>query len=163
MDTIHQPLDFYCQNIYNGKKVSMGADGKPQIVERPFGHAVNSLGWPCTPECLRWGPKFLHERYKLPIYISENGMSAHDCVSLDGKVHDPNRIDFMHRYLLELEKATEDGAQIGGYFAWSLMDNFEWTYGYTSRFGLVYVDYQTQERIIKDSGYWYKKWIEEHS
>ena len=66
-------------------------------------------------------------------------------------------------YLLELEKATDDGTQIDGYFAWSLMDNFEWAYGLTPRFGLIYVDYQTQERIIKDSGYWYKKWIEEHS
>lgn len=163
MQLIHQPLDFYCQNIYNGKSVAMGADGKPVIVERPMGHAVNSLGWPSTPRCLHWGPKFLYERYGLPIYISENGMSAHDEVSLDGKVHDPNRIDFLNRYLLELEKATDDGVQIGGYFAWSLLDNFEWAYGYTPRFGLIYVDYETQERIIKDSGYWYKKWIEEHS
>lgn len=163
MELIHQPLDFYCQNIYNGKMVAMGADGKPQIVERPVGLAVNSLGWSITPECLRWGPRFLYERYGLPVYISENGMSAHDEVSFDGKVHDPNRIDFYHRYLLELEKATEDGAAIGGYFAWSLMDNFEWSYGYTPRFGMIYVNYQTQERIIKDSGYWYKKWIEEHS
>ena len=64
--------------------------------------------------------------------------------------------------LLELEKATDDGVDIGGYFLWSLMDNFEWSEGYNSRFGIVYVDYATQQRIIKDSGYWYKNWIEEH-
>ena len=61
------------------------------------------------------------------------------------------------------EKAVDDGADIRGYFYWSFMDNFEWTYGYTGRFGLVYVNFQTQERILKDSAYWYKNWIEEHS
>ena len=90
-------------------------------------------------------------------------MSAHDAVSLDGKVHDPNRIDFLNRYLLELEKAAKDGADIGGYFLWSFLDNFEWSHGYTERFGIVYVDYSTQERIPKDSAYWYKRWIEEHN
>ena len=89
-------------------------------------------------------------------------MCAHDWVSLDGKIHDPNRIDFLNRYLNELEKATDDGVNVGGYFLWSFMDNFEWGYGYSSRFGIVYVDYPTQERIIKDSGYWYKNWINEH-
>lgn len=127
-----------------------------------MGHTINAQGWPVTPECLHWGPKFLYERYGLPIYITENGMSCHDAVSLDGKVHDPNRIDFVHRYLLELEKAIDDGVDVAGYFYWSLMDNFEWTYGYGPRFGMIYVDYPTQKRIIKDSGYWYKKWIEEH-
>jgi beta-glucosidase len=65
--------------------------------------------------------------------------------------------------LLELEKATEDGAEIGGYFQWSFMDNFEWCHGYMPRFGLVYVDYKTQKRIPQDSAYWYKRWIEDHS
>ncbi len=162
MKLINQPIDFYCQNIYNGKSIIMGADGNPQVQERPLGSPRNDLGWPITPECLQWGPRFLYERYGLPIYISENGMSAHDEISMDGKVHDPNRIDFLHRYLLELEKATDAGAEIGGYFAWSLMDNFEWTNGYNSRFGLIFVNYETQERIIKDSGYWYKQWIEKH-
>ena len=162
MALINQPIDFYAQNIYNGKSIIMGADGKPEECVRPRGFPINVQGWPVTPECLHWGPKFLYERYRLPIYITENGMSCHDVVSLDGHVHDPNRIDFINRYLLELEKATDDGAEIAGYFYWSLMDNFEWTYGYGPRFGLIYVDYPTQNRIIKDSGYWYKKWIEEH-
>ena len=163
MELISQPIDFYCQNIYHGHEVEAGPDGKPVQTQRPFGAALNAMAWPVTPECLHWGPRFLYERYQLPFYISENGMSCHDTVSLDGKVHDPNRIDFMQRYLQEYEKATEDGADIRGYFYWSLMDNFEWTYGYMGRFGLIYVDYQTQERILKDSAYWYKSWIEEHS
>jgi len=113
-----------------------------------------------TPECLYWGAKFLCERYQKPLYITENGMSCHDWVSLDGKVHDPNRIDFLDRYLSQLMKASEEGVDIAGYFQWSFMDNFEWGDGYTERFGLVYVDYETQERIPKDSAYWYKTVIE---
>ena len=96
--------------------------------------------------------------YKTPIYITENGMSCHDVVSLDGKVHDPNRIDFLARYLDELKKAATV-ADIRGYFQWSLMDNFEWSKGYSERFGLIYIDYQTQQRILKDSAYWYKDYI----
>ena len=163
MALISQPIDFYGQNIYNGKIVRANEQGEPEFVDRKPGYAVTSLGWPVTPEALRWGPRFLYERYGKPIFITENGMSAHDTVSLDGEVHDPNRIDFLHRYLLELEKATEDGAEIGGYFQWSFMDNFEWCHGYMPRFGLVYVDYETQKRIPKDSAYWYKQWIEDHS
>lgn len=163
MELIHQPIDFYCQNIYNGHEIAASPEGMPVETQRPFGYPMNALAWPVTPECLRWGPRFLYERYGLPIYITENGMAAHDEVSLDGKVHDPNRVDFLHRYLLELEKATDDGTKIGGYFAWSFMDNFEWTNGYNGRFGLIYVDFETQERIMKDSAYWYKNWIEEHS
>ena len=88
-------------------------------------------------------------------------MSARDVVFLDGKVHDPDRIDFLSRYIIELEKATDAGADIGGYFLWSLLDNIEWRNGYDQRFGLVYVDYKTQERIPKDSAYWYKNHIEQ--
>ena len=87
-------------------------------------------------------------------------MSCHDVVSLDGKVHDPNRIDFLHRYLLELKKAIDEGVNVSGYFEWTFLDNFEWTCGYNDRFGLVYVDYETQERIPKDSAKWYKEVME---
>ena len=163
MKLISQPLDFYAQNLYNGKEVKAGNDGKPEYVERYAGFPKTGNGWPITPECMRWVPRFLYERYKLPIYISENGTSMPDIVSLDGKIHDPNRVDFLNRYLLELEKATDDGVEIDGYFLWTLLDNFEWRYGYTSRFGIVFVDFNTQERIPKDSAYWYKEWIEEHS
>ena len=100
------------------------------------------------------------ERYHLPLLITENGLSCHDTVSLDGKVHDPNRIDFMHRYLKAMERAIDDGVPVKGYFAWSYFDNFEWHNGYTERFGLTYVDYQTQQRVLKDSAYWYKQVME---
>jgi beta-glucosidase len=162
MKLISQPLDFYAQNIYNGIAVSRGKDGQVEFEERYAGFPRTAINWPVTPEALYWGPKFLYERYNLPIYITENGMSAHDSVSLDGKVHDPNRIDFLERYLRALEKSANDGTDIGGYFLWSFLDNYEWARGYTERFGIVFVDYETQKRIPKDSAYWYKEWIEKH-
>lgn len=163
MKLISQPIDFYAQNIYNGGEIRCGANGNPEWVAREPGFPKTAIQWPVTPQSLRWGPRFLYERYKLPIVITENGMSAHDVVSLDGKIHDPNRIDFLNRYLLELEKATDDGVDVDGYFLWSFLDNYEWHSGYTERFGAVYVDYKTQQRIPKDSALWYKNWIQQHS
>lgn len=95
--------------------------------------------------------------------MTENGLSCNDKVYLDGKVHDPERIDFLHRYLIEMEKAVQEDIPILGYFQWSLTDNFEWHSGYSERFGLVYVDYPTQKRIIKDSAYWYSDFITDKS
>ena len=103
--------------------------------------------------------KYVYDRYKKPIYISENGMSNADIVSLDGKCHDPQRIDFTSRYLSNLKKAIDSGADVKGYFHWSLLDNFEWGHGYKERFGLIHVDYKTQKRTPKDSYYWYKDFI----
>lgn len=160
MALISQPLDFLGQNIYNGGEVCMNAEGKPEFVDRKQGYALTALKWPVTPKSLYWGPRFLYERYQIPIMITENGLSCHDMVSLDGKVHDPNRIDFLQRYLRELRRASADGVDVMGYLAWSFMDNFEWHSGYAERFGLVYVDYETQERIVKDSGHWYKTIID---
>lgn len=130
-------------------------------LERYDGFPKTAIDWPVTPEVLYWGPKFLYERYQKPIYITENGMSCHDVVSLDGKVHDPNRIDFLARYLHELKRAAEE-IDLRGYFQWSLMDNFEWAKGYSERFGLVYVDFRTQKRILKDSAYWYRDMIQDN-
>lgn len=159
MKLISEPIDVYGQNIYNGRCVRMGTDGRPEEVKRYGGFPKTAMDWPVTPECLYWGPKFLYERYKKPIYITENGLSCHDVVSLDGKVHDPNRIDFLARYLGQLKRAAEE-TDLRGYFQWSLMDNFEWAKGYSERFGLIYVDYRTQERIPKDSAYWYRDVIQ---
>lgn len=158
MRLISEPIDVYGQNIYNGRCIRMGADGKPEDVKRYDGFPKTAIDWPVTPECLYWGPKFLYERYQKPIYITENGLSCHDVISLDGKVHDPNRIDFLARYLKELKKAAGE-IDLRGYFQWSLMDNFEWAKGYSERFGLVYVDYRDQKRILKDSAYWYENLI----
>ena len=156
---ISQPLDFYAQNIYNAVEIRADEQGDPVRVKRYDGFPKTAIQWPVTPECLYWAPKFLYERYRKPIYITENGMSSHDWVSVDGHVHDSMRIDFMRRYLAELERAYDDGVDIAGYFAWSFMDNFEWAYGYSERFGLVFVDYRTQERIPKDSAYFYRDFI----
>lgn len=154
-------LDFYGQNIYQGDRICAADNTKGFArVKHAIGIAKTGLQWPITPECLYWGPKFLYERYQTPILITENGLSCHDAVSLDGKVHDPNRENYIHRYLRALYRAAEEGADIAGYFYWSFMDNFEWAEGYKERFGLVYVDYSNQERIVKDSAYWYQKVIQ---
>ena len=159
MKIISQPLDFLGQNIYNGQAIRADGRGGYETVRRKAGYAFTGVKWPITPKSLYWGPKFLAERYKKPIYITENGLSCPDVVSLDGKVHDPDRIDFLHRYLLELRRAAEDGVDIRGYFHWCVTDNFEWARGFTERFGMVYCDFETQERILKDSALWYRETI----
>ena len=160
MELIHQPIDFMGQNIYNGYPVRAGADGEPEFVSREPGFAKTAANWPVTPGALYWGVRFLSERYHLPLYITENGMSCHDNVSRDGRVHDPNRIQFLDEYLSALSRANDDGADVRGYFLWTFLDNFEWDKGYNERFGIVYVDFATQKRIVKDSAYWYQKVIE---
>jgi beta-glucosidase len=160
MKTIFQPVDFLGLNIYHGSRARMGQNGKPEMVRKNEGCDQTAFKWQVTPEALYWGPKFFYERYQKPIVITENGLSNVDWVSLDGKVHDPQRIDFLNRYLREYKRAAQDGVDAKGYFCWSLMDNFEWAEGYNERFGLIHVNYQTQKRTIKDSGYWYKNVIE---
>jgi beta-glucosidase len=161
MATIRQPLDFLGVNIYEGQPVRAASTGQGwENAPRAVGHPLTAFRWPVEPESLYWGPRFMHERYRLPIYITENGLSSMDWPSIDGKVHDPQRIDFTRRYLLALRRACDDGVHVAGYFHWSLLDNFEWAAGYRERFGLVYVDYPTQKRTPKDSAYWYGKVIE---
>ena len=160
MELIAQPIDFMGQNVYNGYMVCAGADGEPEFVKREPGYAKTACDWPVTPECLYWGPKFLYERYGMPLFITENGMSCHDMVSADGRVHDPNRIEFLDRYLGQVQRALDEGVDLRGYFVWTFLDNFEWEKGYNERFGMVYVDFQTQRRIVKDSAYWYRKVME---
>lgn len=155
-ELISQPLDFMGQNIYNGYMVRQGQGGKIEFVDRPAGFPKTAANWPVTPDCLYWGIKFLYERYHMPIYLTENGMSCHDMVSADGRVHDPNRQEFLDRYLSALQKASEEGADVRGYFLWTFLDNFEWDKGYTERFGIVHVDFATQKRIVKDSAFWYR-------
>ncbi len=157
---ISEPIDFYGQNIYNGCEIKSDGNGGYEYVKRKIGFANTALKWPVTPDALYWGPKFLYERYNKPIYITENGLSCADVVSVDGKVHDPARIDFLHRYLREYRRAAEDGVDARGYFHWCVTDTFEWHTGYTDRFGMVYCDFETQQRILKDSAYWYAKTIQ---
>jgi beta-glucosidase len=159
METISQPIDFYGANIYSGTYYRAGANDEPERVPHASHTALSAFKWPVVPESLRWGPRFLHERYKLPVIVTENGISLADWVSLDGQVHDPQRIDFLHRYLAGLQHGIADGADVRGYFQWSILDNFEWAEGYKQRFGLVHVDYQTQRRTLKDSASWYRNCI----
>jgi beta-glucosidase len=156
MALMRQPLDFYGLNIYSCGRVRAGKNGRPETVPNPPGTPTTSFRWPITPECLYWGSKLVNERYRLPIVITENGMSNLDWVMSDGKVHDPQRIDYTRRHLIELHRAIADGVDVRGYFHWSIMDNFEWAEGYRERFGLVHVDYATLERTPKESAYWYR-------
>ena len=159
MALISEPLDFYGFNVYTAATPhDKPKDGYDEYAWQGSPRTAN--GWNVTPEVLYWAPRFMYERYHKPIIITENGMSGLDWVSLDGGVHDMQRVDFLHRYLRELKRAAEDGVPVLGYTVWSVMDNMEWNQGYDDRFGLIYIDYRTQERTIKDSGYWYKRVIE---
>ena len=156
MALISQPIDFFGVNIYFGFKVAADTNGMPTVLPVTTAAPLTAYDWPVTPEALYWGPRFFYERYKKPIYIMENGLSLRDWVALDGKVHDPQRVDFLTRYLRQLGRACAENIPVKGYFHWSLMDNFEWSDGYKQRFGLVHVDYDTQIRTWKDSAFWYQ-------
>ena len=157
METISQPLDFLAR-IFTTDMLSAPTEGWIRVCAAETGLSVYRSQMARDPQ-VSLLPKFLAERYKSPIFITENGVSCPDVVSLDGKVHDPDRIDFLHRYLLELRRAADDGVDIRGYLHWCVTDNFEWAKGFTERFGLIYCDFETQERILKDSAYWFRETI----
>jgi len=159
MELICQPIDQYGCNIYTGEICRSDAEGLPEKIGAPRGWPETHFHWKVLPEVLYWAPKFLHERYGLPVVITENGLSCADWVGLDGRVRDAARIDYLTRYLRELHRAASEGVPIDGYFVWSLMDNFEWAEGYRHRFGLIHVDYGTQRRTLKDSAQWYAEVI----
>ncbi len=154
---ICQKLDFLAVNVYT--PLNSGTWGGDSDLNHPGAHR-NSMGWLVDERVMYYTLKFTYERYGLPILISENGMADNDFPSKDGQVHDPQRIAFMERYLTSMHKAMAEGVPVLGYQYWSIMDNFEWAEGYDPRFGLIYVDYETKKRTIKDSGYFYKKVIE---
>jgi len=185
---IHQPLDFIGFNCYSGIRVrAMSSDSEtgitgggtlgsslagggnavantPEDLPYPQEHPTGQLNWlMLAPDALYWKCRFYNERYghgKLPLIITENGFCSGDWVALDGHVHDGARIDYLHRYLQGFKRAGAEGIPIGGYFQWSLMDNFEWAEGYKPRFGLVHVDFATQKRTLKDSALWYREMIQ---
>ena len=150
---ICQPLDFIGLNVYNGTELDPGQDFRP--AKRYPGYPRTSLKWPVTPPVIYWACRLVHERYGLPVIVTENGQGCHDRIFRDGLVHDPDRIDFLTSYLEELALACRDGIPVKGYFHWSLTDNLEWHSGYDDRFGLIYIDYRNQQRIPKDSACWY--------
>lgn len=152
---VSQKLDFYGYNCYQGTQdYPFPEDGYDNYGYQ--GCPKTGFGWNITPNALYYSSKFWYERYGLPVLITENGYAGLDHVMLDGKVHDPQRQDYMHRYLLQVKRAIDDGIPVIGYTYWSIMDNFEWAAGYDPRFGLVHIDYQTQKRTVKDSAYWYR-------
>ncbi len=150
---IYQRPDFCGTNIYQAE-VIRDCGGIPVRAGLPQGHARTSMNWAVTPDCLYWGVRFFNERYKLPIIVTENGISINDVITPDGKCHDPQRSEYLRQHIGGLKRAADEGIDIGGYFQWSLLDNFEWAEGYNQRFGLVYMDYIGGKRIPKDS-YWY--------
>ena len=136
--------------------------GGTQGAERDFvrdGVQYTSMGWEVYPQSIYEVLKWLQDDYGNPrVMITENGAAFEDEV-VDGAVHDPKRIAYLEGYLGQVRRAMDEGADIGGYFVWTLIDNFEWAAGYAKRFGLIHVDHQTQQRIVKSSGRWYAELI----
>jgi beta-glucosidase len=119
------------------------------------------MGWEVYPPGLYEMLGRLHFEYHFPAYtITENGIAIDDKLDVNGEVHDPACNSFLERHLTQAALAIQAGIPLRGYFAWSRMDNFEWAEGYSKRFGLVYIDYAAQQKmILKDSAYWYRDWI----
>lgn len=155
VEKCYEPLDFIGLNIYG----PAGDFSYNKDENLPKDRWRNMLGWTVDGKSLYWMCKYLAERYHMPIFVSENGYPDDDKV-VDHKIHDEQRIKYINEYLAYLEKAINEGVKVTGYSYWSLMDNFEWAEGYKPRFGLIYIDYKTQERIFKDSAYRYKEIIE---
>lgn len=157
MEIISEPLDFYGVNIYYSEKIRYP---HTYATNEYIGIPKTAMDWVVSEDVMYWAAKFWYERYKKPVFITENGMADNDWVNRNGKVCDPNREDYIARYVKRLMDAADEGVPVMGYMYWSVMDNYEWAYGYDKRFGLIYVNYITQERTVKESGYWYKKLIE---
>ncbi|MCA9900047.1 MAG: beta-glucosidase [Anaerolineales bacterium] len=159
METIAVPVDFiginnYTRQIMSGK-VSLD---QFQTAASPNPNATyTEMNWEVYPDGLYDLLNRLHFDYQAPkIYITENGCSYGDGPDKNGRIHDTRRIDYLRSYLTGVHRAIGNGVPVAGYFVWSFMDNFEWSLGYSQRFGMVYVDYQTQQRLPKESAYWYK-------
>ena len=151
-------------NYYSRNLVKFFQDSKLNCQNVKGNLKKTAMGWEIYPEGLFDIIVRLRKEYtQLPIYITENG-AAFDDVLFEGKqIKDAERIDYIKSHLMKIADLNRQGADIKGYYLWSLMDNFEWTYGYSKRFGIVYVDFKTQERILKDSALWYKDVIKNRS
>ena len=178
LELIHQPLDMLGVNYYSTSTVRRARPGDATAVgpDTPQGYSpwvacddvtflpptgpLTEMGWNIDPSGLSELLTGLAGRYPgLPLVVTENGMAAADGLGADGRVHDPARIDYLGRHLAAVLDARDAGADVRGYFVWSLLDNFEWALGYTKRFGITWVDYPTQRRIPKDSFDWYRQVI----
>jgi len=168
LEAIHQPIDVLGINYYTTGVVARGPEvsskgtvypGATRVVHPPQPGPLTEMGWHLAPEGLYELLRWAHERYpEVGLAITENGAAFADTVVVEGgvkRVHDDARVDYLRTHLDQALRAVEDGIPLTAYFAWSLMDNFEWAEGYAKRFGLVHVDYETQERVVKDSGLWW--------
>jgi beta-glucosidase len=152
---IAQPLDYLGINNYS----RLLLDSSGQRI-----HSAESeyteMGWEVHAPGLRRLLNTVHQRYPATaLYIIENGAAFEDVISADGAVHDARRESYLREHIGAVRDAIEDGVDVRGYFVWSLLDNFEWAFGYSKRFGVIYVDYATQRRSVKDSGLWYAQVI----
>ncbi len=157
---ISAPADFAGVNHYTNTRVAADPDswnGARMIQVEP---APTNFGWSDTPEALTAVLRRLATEFTdLPLYVTENGATFTDYVTPDGAVHDPERVHYLAGYTAALADARAAGVDVRGYFLWSFLDNFEWSWGYSQRFGIVHVDFGTQQRIPKDSALWYRDLI----
>ncbi|NNE10656.1 MAG: family 1 glycosylhydrolase, partial [Ilumatobacter sp.] len=165
-DTIAQPLDWIGINYYFEILVRGLDDQTAALTEYPTVEATaqsptrpvhTDMGWPITPDGLTALLVRLRDDYPNlpPVYITENG-AAYDDPVVDGRCHDERRIEYLDLHLRALRAAIDAGVDVRGYYQWSLLDNFEWSYGYDKRFGMVHVDFDTMTRTPKDSAYWFR-------
>lgn len=163
MDLIRQPIDYLGVNYYERSIVRGDGQGFTEVRQIPDA-AFTALGWEVFPQGLALMLERVHREYgPAAIIVTENGASFAD--QWDGQqavIHDPDRLQFIQQHVASLEQALDAGVPIKGYMVWSLLDNFEWSEGYHHRFGLVYVDFATQRRIVKASGRWYADFIRAH-
>ena len=165
LEAICVPLDYLGVNFYRRSVMANGTDLAPVNIKRisPEGSEYTEMGWEVSPRGLYNILKFVHDNYNPKIlYVTENGAAFTDVLH-EGKVQDLRRVSYLREHLAQLSQAIEDGIPLKGYFVWSFFDNFEWAYGYSKRFGIVHVDYKTQQRTIKDSGYFLSEVIKENS
>ncbi|MEV6477050.1 GH1 family beta-glucosidase [Streptomyces sp. NPDC051657] len=166
LETIAAPLDWMGLNYYFRQIVTADPDGtapRAKQVSVP-GARLTHMDWEVHAEGLEQLLLRLTEEYGVQrIYVTENGSAYEDVVAADGSVHDPERLRYLEEHLAACARAVDKGAPLAGYFAWSLMDNFEWAYGYDKRFGLVHVDYATQRRTVKSSGRRYAELVRKHA
>ncbi|MEU2578845.1 GH1 family beta-glucosidase [Streptomyces anulatus] len=166
LETIAAPLDWLGLNYYFRQVVTADPDGTaPHAKQVPVpGARLTHMDWEVHAEGLEQLLLRLTGEYGVQrIYVTENGSAYEDVVAADGSVHDPERVRYLEEHLAACARAVDKGAPLAGYFAWSLMDNFEWAYGYDKRFGLVHVDYATQRRTVKSSGRRYAELVREHT
>lgn len=167
MKAVGSPLDFQGLNIYQPTWVRADSSTPTgfSVVHEPDSYPHMFSPWlKVGPEGIYWAPKLANEAFNLrEIYITENGASSDDHIAPDGEIYDTDRTMFLRSYLTQLQKSVSEGTPIRGYFLWSLLDNYEWADGYEKRFGITYVDFQTQKRTPKLSSHFYKETIRRNS